>query len=112
MRASHDYQAAGSSLELRKGAAQPTVYNERMGLTPKRVQRVLDQWDATTASTQESWFNFQMLLFAVATIVCLVGGAWWLALMCAAITLVCFQVLWERPGSRARRLCDALMKRN
>jgi len=64
-----------------------------MGLTPKRVQRVLDQWDATTASTQESWFNFQMLLFAVATIVCLVGGAWWLALMCAAITLVCFQVV-------------------
>lgn len=82
-----------------------------MGLTPKRVQRVLDQWDEITAPAQESAFTIHMLLFAVGTILCLVFGAWWIALMCAVVTFVFFRLAWERPGSRVRLVCDAITKR-
>lgn len=91
--------------------AQRTVYKERVGLTPKRVQRVLDQWDAITAPGQERWFNFQLLLCAAMTVACLIFGAWWIAALFAAITLVFFRLLWERPGSKVRLLSDALRNR-
>jgi hypothetical protein len=82
-----------------------------MGLTPKRVQRVLDQWDEVTAPAQESWFNFQLLLCAAMAIAALIFGAWWIAALFAAITLVFFRLLWERPGSKVRLICDAITKR-
>lgn len=36
---------------------QRSVYNQRMGLTPKRVQRVLDRWDEVTAQAQEPYLT-------------------------------------------------------
>jgi membrane protein implicated in regulation of membrane protease activity len=69
---------------------------------------VLDRWDEVTAPAQESWFNFQLLLCAAVTLASLTFGAWWIALLFAAITLVIIRLLWERPGSKVRRLSDAL----
>jgi Flp pilus assembly protein TadB len=83
-----------------------------VGLTPKRVNRVLDRWDEITAPAHETYFNAQLIFCAIVAVVCVVVGAWWLAVLFLALTLVCVRLLWERPHSRLRRLSDRIVRRH
>jgi hypothetical protein len=82
-----------------------------MGLTQKRVQRVLDAWDKATAPAQESYFNGHLVICAAGAVLCLIFGAYWIAALFLGLTLMILRLLWERPGSKVRRMTDALMRR-
>jgi hypothetical protein len=80
-----------------------------MGLTPKRVQRVLDAWDEATAPGRETAFTGYLLIAVMITVAGVVAESWF-ALIGVVMIVVVGRMLWELPGSRVRRVCDALLR--
>jgi hypothetical protein len=81
-----------------------------MGLTPKRVQRVLDAWDEVTAPGKETAFSGYLLIALMITVAGVVAQSWWFAVVGVVMVAVFGRMLWELPGSKVRGACDALRR--
>jgi hypothetical protein len=81
-----------------------------MRLTPKRVERLLHAWSAVTAPAREGQFTFSLAVFVLFTIAGLISRNWWWAIAGLVLTLVTLRLLWELPGSRVRRVLEALKR--
>jgi hypothetical protein len=77
----------------------------------RRLNKFYDVWDDATAPGRESYFMWQLAIFAAVTIFLLAIAAWWYALMSGMLVAVLLRMLWEDPQSRVRRVISALLHR-
>jgi hypothetical protein len=78
-----------------------------MGLTPKRVERVLDAWDEATKSGRATAFTGNLLVMLILTVGAALGRSWGFFAVALILDAVFFRMLWELADSWLRRLLRA-----